>query len=137
MGNRSQFLRLNRYAGVVLNARRDTWAQVGWSNAGIRKTGRGFKFAVGWGLAMAQLGREPDSIEEYALVMDESRATAFRDQQAFREAFPLEESPVRMNRTSGAQDRYDELWLILSDRRRAALAAEPVVYLLGGSSAIS
>ena len=35
----------------------------------------------------------PESVEEYAEVLDESRATAFRDQQAFRKAFPTEETP--------------------------------------------
>lgn len=55
----------------------------------MRKTNRAFKFSLGWGLATSRLRREPESVEEYAEVMVESRASAFRDQQAFREAFPL------------------------------------------------
>ena len=80
-----------------------TWAEVGIRNAGMRATTRGLKFALGWGLATAELGREPESFEEYAETMEESRATAFRDQQAFRKAFPTEETPTRMNETSGAK----------------------------------
>ncbi|MGB9113349.1 MAG: hypothetical protein WCF24_11570 [Acidimicrobiales bacterium] len=120
----------------MLKERRVTWAELGWRNAGIRKTTRGLKFAMGWGLATATLGREPESVEEYAEVMDESRATAFRDQQAFREAFPNEESPARMNRMSGAQARYDELWRNLRDPKKAALGAQPVMFVVGGSPAV-
>ena len=50
----------------------------------MRTTSRALKFAMGWGLATATLGREPTTIDEYAETMDVSRATAFRDQQAFR-----------------------------------------------------
>jgi len=117
--------------------RPDTWAHIGWRNAGMRKTNRALRFAVSWGLATAQLGREPASVEEYAETMDESRATAFRNQQAFREAFPSETSPARMNRTSGAQDRCNELWKMFEDLQQVMLAAQPVAYQVGGSPAIS
>src|ERR1039458_7400887 len=56
-----------------------TWAEVGFLNAGIRATSRGLKFAMGWGLATAQLGHDPESIEEYAETMQERRATGFRE----------------------------------------------------------
>jgi hypothetical protein len=121
----------------VPKRRSQTWADLGWKNAGIRKTSRALKFAMGWGLATATLGREPATVEEYAQVMQESRATAFRDQQAFREAFPEEESPARMNRASGTQDRYDELWQMLHDRKKLALAAQPEMYRVGGSPTIA
>ena len=96
---------------------------------------RAFKFALGWGLATAELGREPANVEEYAEVMDESRATAFRDQQAFRKAFPDEVSPLRMNRLSGAQARYDELWQELHDRRQVAMEAQAVYFMVGATPA--
>ncbi|MBW4078588.1 MAG: hypothetical protein HIU84_08815 [Acidobacteria bacterium] len=67
-------------------------------NAVIRSSTRGLKFAMDWGLDTAELSREPDSVDEYAEVIGESRATAFRDQQAFRQAFPTEESPMRLIR---------------------------------------
>jgi hypothetical protein len=114
-----------------------TWAELGFRNAGFRAASRGLKFAMGWGLATAHLGHEPLSIEEYASTLGESRATAFRDQQAFRRAFPNEESPARMNQVAGAQERYDELFRRLSDLKKATLEAQPLVYMLGASPAIA
>lgn len=116
--------------------RQSTWAELGWRNAGIRTTGRALKFAVRWGVLSAELGREPRSIEEYAAMTGESRASAFRDQQAFREAFPEEASPARMNELSGAQERLDELWNVHRDRERMALAAQPLAYVVGGAPAV-
>jgi hypothetical protein len=80
---------------------------------------------MGWGLATAELHREPASIDEYASVMDESRATAFRDQQAFRKCFPGQETPAELNRITGQQARYDELLKRLGDLQAAKAAAEP------------
>jgi len=122
---------------VAMKKQGPTWGEVGIRNAGFRAATRGLKFAMGWGLATADLGREPASVEEYAEVMQESRATAYRDLQAFRQAFPNEESPERMNRTSGAQDRYDELARTLKDRKKAALAAQSMVFTVGGSAAFA
>jgi len=113
-----------------------TWADLGYRNAGIRATSRDLKFAMAWGLATAELGREPESIEEYAATLEESRATAFRDQQAFRRAFPKEESPTRMNVASGAQARYEEMYRRLRDLKRVSAEAQPMVYTLGASPAI-
>ena len=132
---KSQLSRLPRYDGSVAKQRKLTWAEIGFRNAGFGATARALKFALGWGLATASLGREPENIEEYAKEAQESRATAFRDQQAFRLAFPEEENPTRMNRVSGAQDRYDELFRLFRDAKKRALEAQPLMYLLGGSSA--
>lgn len=103
----------------------------------MRTTERAFRFAVRWGMCAAELGREPRSIDEYAELTKESRASAFRDQQAFREAFPAETSPTRMNELSGAQSRLDELWGVHHDRVRIALAAQPLAYVVGGSDAVA
>jgi hypothetical protein len=110
-----------------------TWAEVGFRNAGMRATSRAFKFAMGWGLATAELGREPETIDEYAETVGESRATAFRDQQSFRKAFPNEESPAHMNQVSGSQERYNEAIRKLSDIKLASAEAQPIVYSLGAS----
>lgn len=115
--------------------RQSTWAELGWRNAGMRTTNRALNFAVRWGVLSAELGREPRSVDEYAELTGESRASAFRDQQAFREAFPGEESPARMNGQSGAQARLDELWTLHQDRERIALAAQPLAYVVGGAPA--
>ncbi len=115
--------------------RRPAWAELGWRNAGMRTTDRALRFAVRWGMCAAELGRELKSIEEYAELTGESRASAFRDQQAYREAFPNEENPTRMNERSGAQARLDELWELHRDRARVALAAQPLAYVIGGAPA--
>ena len=60
-----------------------TWGELGVANGGLRATSRALKFAMGKGLATAELGRPPKSLDEYAEVMEESRATANRDQQGF------------------------------------------------------
>jgi hypothetical protein len=120
----------------VAVGRQPTWAELGWRNAGIRTTERALRFAVRWGMCAAELGREPRSIEEYAELTNESRASAFRDQQAYREAFPAEDSPARMNELSGAQTRLDELWIVHRDRGRVLLAAQPLTYVVGGAVAI-
>lgn len=119
----------------MTEARTSTWAELGWRNAGMRTTNRAFKFAIRWGTLGAELGREPRSIDEFAELVGESRASAFRDQQAFREAFPDEVSPARMNGLSGAQTRLNELWAMHRQRDRVALAAQPLAYLLGGAPA--
>jgi hypothetical protein len=90
---------------------------------------------MGWGLATAELGREPTAVEEYARVMEVSRATAFRDQQAFREAFPDETTPLRMNQASGVQQAYDEIWTRVRDRAKALRELQPLLFTLGAATA--
>jgi len=121
---------------AVRKQRPVTWADVGYKNAGFRATARALKFALAWGLATAELGREPKSIEEYAETVEESRATAYRDHQAFRKAFPDEVSPARMNEAAGAQERYDELVRSLRSFSKSWAAAQPMVYALGGSPVV-
>jgi hypothetical protein len=113
---------------------RVTWSEVGIKQAGIRTTIKALKFAIGWGVATAWLGREPEGVEEYADVVGESRATAFRYQQAFREAYPDEESPLRMTKSTGAQDRFDDLCRTVKDRKRLMLLAEPIMFTVGGAA---
>jgi hypothetical protein len=62
---------------------------------GFRKAMRVVSFVTCWEIVRRDLGREP-TIEEYGEWWKESRATAFRHQQLFREAFPNEETPSRL-----------------------------------------
>ncbi|MGD0895889.1 MAG: hypothetical protein ABSA08_07785 [Acidimicrobiales bacterium] len=114
-----------------------TWIEVGLSNAGLRTTMRAFKFAVGWGVTTAALGRPPESVEEYADATRTSRATAFRDQQAFRAAFPLEDGPERMNAVTGAQAAYEEIFRRVDNAERTMLEAQPVMVRMIVSPAVS
>jgi len=111
-----------------------TWGELGVANGGLRATSRALKFAMGWGLATAELGRPPKSLDEYAEVMEESRASAYRDQEAFRKAFPNEESPSWMNRSSGVQERYDELYATLRSRKKVIMQAQGLMFVAGASA---
>jgi hypothetical protein len=114
---------------------RPTWAEVGIRNAGFRKTVNALKFALSWGLATAELGREPTTVDEFAQVMKLSRRTAFRDQEHFREAFPSETTPARINIMTGAQERYDETYKRLKEAGAAERALEHVAFDVGASLA--
>lgn len=61
----------------------------------ILKASRLAWFVQAWGIARRDLGRPP-SIEEYAEWWGESRATAYRAQALFREAFPGNDTPDAM-----------------------------------------
>src|SRR4051794_18566436 len=52
-------------------------------------------FLVCWAVAEEALGHPP-TLDEYADWWNESRATAFREQARFREAFPGETTPQRL-----------------------------------------
>ena len=112
-----------------------TWAEVGIRNAGMRATMRALRFAMAWGLATAELGREPETIEEFASVMELSRRTAFRDQEAFRAAFPTETTPDRLNRTTGAQAKYEASRKKLQDLGAVERDVEPVTFEIGSAIA--
>lgn len=115
--------------------RKPTWAEVGIRNAGLRTTLKALRFVLGWGLATAELGREPQSVDEYAEVMELSLRTAYRDQGAFRRAFPTEETPFRMNKITGAQNTYNTTWRRLRDRAAAQREIEPLTFLVGSALA--
>src|SRR4051794_30195625 len=93
---------------MARKAKPRTWAQVAVANAGFRDGLRAFEFALAWGLATAFLGREPESIEEYAEVAEVSRATAFRQQQAFRKALPDLSGPAELTEATGQQRQFEE-----------------------------
>ena len=70
-----------------------TWIEVGVSHAGIRSTIKAINWAYCWAVTRESLGHEPTT-EEVAEWWSMSRRTAFRDQKAFRDAFPMLESPA-------------------------------------------
>jgi hypothetical protein len=112
-----------------------TWTQVGIRNSDFRTTVRALRFAMAWGLATATLGKEPGSVEEFAETMEMNRRTAFRDQGAFRRAFPSEATPGRMNRDSGSQAKYDAAWRKLKDLGKAEAEVEPLTFDVGSAIA--
>ena len=78
---------------------------------GLRKGRQVGSFMAAWALVEAKLGHEP-TLEEYAAWWKESRATAFREQALFRECFPEETTPSRLNAlVAGKAGRADLIGL--------------------------
>ncbi len=72
-----------------------TWIEVAVKNAGMRKGTTGLVWAFEWAVVRETLGREP-SVEEVAETWGLNRRKAFREQAAFREAFPMLETPAHI-----------------------------------------
>jgi hypothetical protein len=82
--------------------------EVGVANAGIRQTFRAISWALDWATARGALGGDP-SVDQVAEWWNQSRRTAFRNQAAFREAFPTIESPAEMFATPEAQQAFQDV----------------------------
>jgi hypothetical protein len=79
-----------------------------------RKAARVAAFVVAWGVVRRELGRTP-SVEEYAEYWKQSRATAFREQEAFREVFDRCDTPdLVLDRLEAAQRVSDPVAAIAS-----------------------
>lgn len=59
---------------------------------GARKGGRVAAFIAAWKITRDSLGRQP-TVDEYATYWKESAATAYREQQRFRQAFAEFKTP--------------------------------------------
>ncbi|MHB8246233.1 MAG: hypothetical protein ACYDGN_12940 [Acidimicrobiales bacterium] len=64
--------------------------------------------AVTWGVARESLGQDPTA-DQVAEWWAESRRTAFREQAAFRVAFPTLETPAALFEHREARDRLRQL----------------------------
>jgi len=101
----------------------------------MRTTFRALTFAIRWAACCAELKREPESVDEFCEVMQEARRTAFRDQQAFRQAFPTETTPLRMIEVTGLKARFEELYRRLQDLGRVEAQMAPMAFTLGAATA--
>jgi hypothetical protein len=70
-----------------------TWLEVAISNAGILKGTAAITWAWVWGITRESIGHEP-TVEEVADFWNQSERTTYRDQAAFRKAFPTLDSPA-------------------------------------------
>ena len=70
-----------------------TWLEVAVGTGGFRKGIKALVWAQVWGIARAGLGHDP-SVDEVADWWRASRRTTFREQAAFRECFPMLDSPA-------------------------------------------
>lgn len=103
-----------------------TWLEVAVRNAGIRKAMTATTWAYCWAITREAIGHDP-SVEEVADWWKTSRATAFREQAAFRQAFPTLESPAAiydspevrasLGRTAAAAESLDA-WIAERRKRR-------------------
>ena len=75
--------------------RRQTWIELGVRNAGIRTAFTGMTWALSWIIAAKDLDHDP-TVEEVADWWKDSHRTAYRQQAAFRRAYPDLESPGAM-----------------------------------------
>lgn len=116
--------------------RRQTLAEIGYLNTrSMRTTFRALTFAIRWAAACAELGREPDSVDEFCAVLGEARRTAFRDQQAFREAYPTEATPLRIIEATGLRKSFEDLYRSIQGRDKALAKLAPMAFTLGASAA--
>lgn len=113
-----------------------TWIELAVVNAGMRTAFKAINWAHSWAVARESLGHDP-TVEEVADWWNMSRRTAFRDQAAFREAFPTLADPSPMYASEEARaaiakqaafgDRMDK-W---AADRRAKREAEAMRAALG------
>jgi hypothetical protein len=82
--------------------RSQTWLEVAIQNAGLRKAITATNWAYCWAVTREAIGHDP-SVEEVAEWWNQSRRSAFRDQAAFREAFPDLDSPSAIYATPEAR----------------------------------
>jgi methionine synthase II (cobalamin-independent) len=72
-----------------------TWIEVAVRNVGIRKAYSAMSWAYNWATARESLKHDP-SVEEVAKWWRQSVRTSYREQAAFREAFPTLDSPAQI-----------------------------------------
>jgi hypothetical protein len=72
-----------------------TWIELAVANAGMRLGLRGMSWALSWAIVGAATGNDP-SAEEVAAWWRENPRTAYREQAAFRKAFPDLDTPARI-----------------------------------------
>lgn len=75
--------------------RKPTWLDVAVTNAGMRRGTAAMVWAYQWAVVREKLEREP-SVDEVAEWWALNRRKAFRDQAAFREAFPMLDTPAQI-----------------------------------------
>lgn len=108
-----------------------TWSELAVSNAGFRQGLQALQFVMEWGMVTAMLGREPETIDEYAEVAEVSRAKAFRDQKAFRKAYPGLSGPGQMVAQSCGQEVFEDFIRTAKDLGNARRNSASFVFQLG------
>lgn len=113
-----------------------TWLEYAVMTAGLRTGVNAITWAYQWGVASAALDRDP-TVEEVAEYWGLTRRTAFREQAAFREAFPDMDTPAKIHASPEAQEalkRHAEFGDKIEEigERRRARTTEFGIAQLGG-----
>lgn len=87
----------------MAKGKRATWLEVAVRNGGMRAAVSAMSWAYSWAVTREAIGHEP-SVEEVADWWNMSRRSAFREQAAFRKAFPTLENPARIYSTPEARE---------------------------------
>lgn len=83
--------------------RKPTWLEVAVSRVGLLNGTRALSWAYSWAVAREVLGHDP-SAEEVAKWWNASERTTYREQAAFRKAFPELDSPAVIYATKEARE---------------------------------
>ncbi|MEI8148339.1 MAG: hypothetical protein WCG62_04585 [Actinomycetes bacterium] len=109
-----------------------TWMELGVTNAGLRQTFRAITWALDWQTVRASLDNDP-SVEEVAKWWNESLRTTYRNQAAFRDAFPTLETPAQIFTSPQAQEAIKAVALAVDERSalKKVRAIERATVLIG------
>lgn len=80
-----------------------TWLEVAVRNGGMRAAVTAMSWAYCWAVTREAIGHDP-SVEEVADWWNMARRSAFREQAAFRKAFPTFESPAPIYATPESRE---------------------------------
>jgi len=84
-----------RGAKVPKAERQMTWLELAFRNAGFRKGQTALVWALMWAVTRESKGSDP-TVDEVAAWWKENERTAYREQAAFRAAFPTLETPAKI-----------------------------------------
>ena len=111
--------------------RQITWLELGVRNGGIRAAMTAATWAYTWAVTREALGHDP-SVDEVADWWNTPRRTAFREQAAFRKAYPMLDNPAPIYASDEARaglamhaafgDKLDK-W---ASERRKGRATDPI-----------
>ncbi len=104
--------------GTKRPAKSRTWLEVAIRNGGFRIGMRAMLWASCWVVVREALGYDP-SVDEVAEWWKESRRTAFREQEAFRTAFPKFSTPAPMFESEENRQALRELTHRMKDLETA------------------
>jgi len=116
-----------------------TWMELGVTTVGLRDTFRAISWALDWATVRAVLSRDP-SVDEVADWWQSSRRTHFRNQAAFRKAFPMLDTPAPLVDDPRAQEAIHAVTQLAADRSarnalKQARAIERASVVIGQISA--